>query len=424
MKKLLAIALALSMLLAFAACSQNGANKSNEPVNSTANTTEASTSTDVPSEYADVTGWKNTYVIGSHNPLSGSGAPYGQGILNGLLLAVAEQNEKGGILGAKIEVVMYDDANNTESAVQCVTRLVKEDKVDAILSSCTSGSVLAAGPIYEEAKVITMAGGNAVSLMRQGWKYLYRITANNDCAAYSLGAVCEKLGIKTVYVFHGAYENGIVGVESFEAAIADLGVDVTIVGKESYENGDVDYSGQCSKIAAADPDAVFVVANSQDLGPFAKQLRAAGYDKHVLGTTNWVSKDALEVAGEAANGVIVAACGLLYDSPEDCSDPAMKTFCEKYLDMFGEMPQNDQPYRGYDGANILFEAIERSRSFDSTDIREMINTMNDYVGLQGGGNTNGAFDFTISKDGEGLQQVACWVIQDGKFVGFDEYFGK
>ena len=102
----------------------------------------------------------------------------------------------------------------------------------------------------------------------------------------------------------------------------------------------------------------------------------------------------------------------------------MKTFCEKYMDMFGEMPQNDQPYRGYDGANILFEAIERSRSFDSTDIREMINTMNDYVGLQGGGNTNGAFDFTISKDGEGLQQVACWVIQDGKFVGFDEYFGK
>ena len=413
--RLLAITLSLAVLVTLTACNQSANNNLNQ-------TDDVSDSTEVPDEYADVKGWKDTYVIGTHGPLSGSGAPYGQGMLNGMLLAIAEQNEKGGILGAEITTIQYDDANNTESAVQCVTRLVKEDKVDAILGSCTSGSILAAGPIYEQGKVITMAGGNAVSIMDQGWRYLYRTTANNDCAATSLVNICQELGLKDIYVFYGSYENGVVGVESFEQAIEAAGADINIVGKESYEDGDVDYSGQCNKIASANPDAVFAVANSQDCGPFAKQLRAAGYDKYILGTVNWVSNDVLEVAGTAANEVIVASPTLLYDSPEDCSDPTMQEFCEKYLEMFGEMPPNDQPYRGYDGAKILFEAIERCRSFDSTDIRDAIDTINDYVGLQGGGNTNGAFDYTLTKDGEGLQQVACWVISDGNFVAFDEYF--
>ena len=417
MKKLLVALLTIALTLSLVACNSDQTNGESSA------DSEVTDPSQVPSEYSDVTGWKPTYVIGSHQPLSGSGAPYGQGILNGMKVAVAEQNDAGGILGAKIEIIEYDDANNTETAVQCVTRLVKEDKVDAIQASCTSGSILAAGPIYEEGKVITMAGGNAVSVMDQGWRYVYRTTANNDCAATSLIDVCEQLGIQEVYIFHGAYENGTAGVESFENALSESGANVTIIGKESYENGDVDYSGQCNKIAAAEPDAVFTVANSQDLGSFAKQLRAAGYEGHVLGTVNWVSNDVLEVAGSAADGVICASCELLYESPEECTDPAMKAFCEKYLEMFGEMPANDQPYRGYDGAKILFEAIERCRSFDSTDIRNEIDKMNDYVGLQSkGNNADGTYDFTISKDGEGLQQVACWVIDNGKFVAFDEYF--
>ncbi len=69
------------------------------------------------------------------------------------LLAVKEINEKGGVLGKKLEVIMYDRRTRNEDMVNAARRLTKQDKVTAVIGPSGSGLCIAAAPVFNDAKV-------------------------------------------------------------------------------------------------------------------------------------------------------------------------------------------------------------------------------------------------------------------------------
>lgn len=94
-------------------------------------------------------------------PLSGPGAPWGEAMLRGLILAADEKNEKGGLTveGAKykIEVIGYDDKYNAKFGVDAVTRAIFTDKVKFIFGSISSAVVVAFQAITEPNKILVLA---------------------------------------------------------------------------------------------------------------------------------------------------------------------------------------------------------------------------------------------------------------------------
>jgi len=62
-------------------------------------------------------------------------------------------NKAGGLLGRKVEVTVYDDESDATKAVTAVDRLIKRDRVVAVIGPSTSGSTLAIVPKVEEAKL-------------------------------------------------------------------------------------------------------------------------------------------------------------------------------------------------------------------------------------------------------------------------------
>ena len=122
----------------------------------------------------------DTIKIGFYGPLTGASSVVGVEGQKAVELAVKEANEAGGINGRQLELISYDDAQNTETSVKVVTRLVESDKVTAIIGSHISGSILATVDISEAAKVVQIGSGTSPIWTNIGLKYTFRGTACSD----------------------------------------------------------------------------------------------------------------------------------------------------------------------------------------------------------------------------------------------------
>ena len=76
--------------------------------------------------------------VGASLSLTGSFANLGQNQLRGYQLCVKHANEKGGVLGRKLELVFEDDQSQAPVAVRIYEKLITQDKVDAILGPYSS----------------------------------------------------------------------------------------------------------------------------------------------------------------------------------------------------------------------------------------------------------------------------------------------
>ena len=72
--------------------------------------------------------------IGFPIPMSGQAAVYGEPILRGAQMAVAEINAKGGVLGRELELLPRDSKASAEEAVRLARELIIKDNVDFLVA--------------------------------------------------------------------------------------------------------------------------------------------------------------------------------------------------------------------------------------------------------------------------------------------------
>src|SRR5688572_12998645 len=97
------------------------------------------------------------YRLGALLPLSGEAEGYGQQVKNGLMLAMNEINDSGGIQGKKIDIFFDDDGTSEEKAVQKANTMIKSTHVPLIIGGITSNVALALAPICEQNKVVLLS---------------------------------------------------------------------------------------------------------------------------------------------------------------------------------------------------------------------------------------------------------------------------
>src|SRR3990167_9199036 len=86
---------------------------------------------------------KNIIKIGEYGSLTGSEATFGISTHNGIMLAIDDFNNQGGLNGKKIKVITVDDQGKPEEAASAVTKLITSDKVVALLGEVASSRSLA-----------------------------------------------------------------------------------------------------------------------------------------------------------------------------------------------------------------------------------------------------------------------------------------
>ena len=144
--------------------------------------------------------------IGASLSQTGLYAALGQNLLRGYQLCVKHMNEKGGVLGRKLELVLYDDGSDPATAVRLYEKLITQDKVDLVLSPNTSTIVDAVANVTEKHRLPMMTQAATTSIFRKGRKFIFGTQPSAEVFLEGLIDLAAKKGFKTVAIIN---ENSI-----------------------------------------------------------------------------------------------------------------------------------------------------------------------------------------------------------------------
>jgi branched-chain amino acid transport system substrate-binding protein len=254
-------------------------------------------------------------VIGHFGSLTGSEATFGQSTSNGIRLAIKEVNAKGGVLGKPIELKEYDTRGDAGEAKLAVERLVKSDKVTAVLGEVASKLSLAAGPVCQEAGVPMITPSSTNPKVTEIGDYIFRvcfIDPFQGLAGAKFARENLKAGKAAVLVDQAqAYAVGLA--EQFELNFTRMGG--TIATKQNYTGGAQDFTSQLTSIRSAGADVIYIPGYYTDVGNIAIQARRLGITKPMLGGDGWDSDQLAKIAGDAIG--VPEATAYLVSGPYD-----------------------------------------------------------------------------------------------------------
>ncbi len=339
-----------------------------------------------------------TYRVGVLVGLSGLGSQIGQWILNGAETAAAQLAASG---GPKITIVAEDSQWAPQKGVEGFNKLVNIDKIDALLSG---GSTVmeAIAPLADERKLVLMNVGAQSPKMAGIGKFTFSVLQLSDfdtavLTRYVLGNLKYRK-VATLYVNN---DTGKFNQQAFADFFRKAGG--TITAQEAFKPNETSYGVQIAKIRATSPDAVYIVGTPAEL-PFAvKQTREFAPKLPILSYAGIESKEFLNAAGDAANGIVYTTTAF----DPDRNDPAVQAFVKAYQAKYKEKPTSPYVGYGYDAIMIFAQAAKASGGQAGDAVRAKIHEIKRFPGV------TGANDFR--PDGTVAKTIAVRRIEGGSF---------
>ena len=263
--------------------------------------------------------------------LSGGGATVGTNFDNAIKLAVKEINAAGGLAGRKIDYTSFDTQTNSGVAKALAVKAI-DSGAYVVMGPVFSGSIIVSMNETRRAEITNVIGGEAAAITQQGNPYIFRTSFTQAVAMPKVAAyIKDTVKAKTVAVIYVNNDFGKGGRDSIMPEFEKQGVKV--VADISTDQGQIDFSGPVLKAKQANADALFVYLHEEESARILRELRKQGYDKPIVGETTLANEKVLELAGDAANG-IVAHVGLTADAP----NPTMQAFVKKFEAEYSTAP--------------------------------------------------------------------------------------
>jgi branched-chain amino acid transport system substrate-binding protein len=318
--------------------------------------------------------------IGASMGLTGAYAQFGQTIQRGYQLCLKHANEKGGVLGRKLELTVLDDQSQIPPAVAIYERLLTEDKVDLIFSPYSSPTTDAVAAVTEKyGKPMVAAGAATTSLFKKGRRFLFMLLSPAEVYLEGLIDLAAKRGLKTIAVIH---EDTL-----FPKAIAQGAVDLArkrgmqVVSVEHYPRKTTDFTPILTKFKAANPDVIAAATYFDDAVAIARGLRELDINPKKFAVTaggdlpkfhEALGRTAEYVYGGSQweeNLVTLRAGGLV---PVARQYPGASEFVEAYRKEFPGADLSYQTAQGYAACQVLLEGVRRAGVLDGEKIRAAI----------------------------------------------------
>jgi len=318
--------------------------------------------------------------------LSQAVAQYGQRELDGIKLAIEEINNKGGVLGKKIELVIVDNKSDKTEAQNVATRLAVRENVLAILGPATSGATKSAAIAATKFMVPIIspsATDDTVTIDERTGKtktYVFRTCFNdsfqgNVMANFALKSLKLK-NAAIIYDSSSDYSKGLS--KNFKQTFTKGGG--KIVAEEAFGKGEQDFNGILTKIKSKKPDVIFAPVYYDEAGLIIKQARTLGMNIPILGADGFDDPKVAEKAGaNNANNVFFSA----HYSSQD-TDKKVKDFIENYKKMYNKEEPNAFAALGYDLMYFVADAIKRANSTtDREKLKKALASTKNFVGVTG-----------------------------------------
>lgn len=318
--------------------------------------------------------------IGASLSQTGAFAALGQNQLRGYQLCVKHANEKGGVLGRRIELLVEDDRSEPASAVRIYESLIAEKRIDAILGPYSTPITEAVADVSEKHRMPMVAPlASTTSIYKKGRKFVFMVLSPAEGFLEGLIDIAAKRGLKTVAIIN----EDTLFARTAAAGTAELAKrkGLTVVMAEAYPRKATDFAPLLARVRAAKPDVLAAASYFEDAVAITRQMKAHDVNPRMFGVT--IGADVPEfyaTLGPAAEFVYGAtqwepelvtmrAGGLV---PVARHYPGAGEFVEAHRKEFPDAGISYHSAAGYGGCEVLLEAIRRARSLDGERVRDTL----------------------------------------------------
>jgi branched-chain amino acid transport system substrate-binding protein len=322
--------------------------------------------------------------IGSVLSVTGPASFLGDPEKKTLEMYVDQINAKGGVNGKKLQLIVYDDGANPNNARTFATRLVEQDKIDAMVGGSTTGATLAMIPVFEEAKIPFISLAGAIQIIEPVRKWVFKTPHTDTMACEKIFADLKHRNLTTIALISGTGGFGKSMSAQCHKVAAKAGIKIAI--EETYGPRDSDMTPQLTKIHnAAGVQAVVNPGFGQGPAIVTRNYRQLGIKLPFYQSHGVCSKDYIKLAGPAAEGVRLPCAALLIADKLPANDPqkpVVVAYAHNYQAKTGQ-PVSTFGGHAYDGLMILTEAMQRAKSADKAKVRDQIEKTKGYIGTGG-----------------------------------------
>jgi len=328
--------------------------------------------------------------VGMITTLSGGGAGLGIDVRDGFMLAVKQSGN------TDIEVVIEDDQQKPDIAVQLADKMIQSDKVDVLTGIIFSNLAMAVIPsAVAQGKFYLSPNAGPSALAGAGCNANYfNVAWQNDNLHEAAGAYANQAGFANSFILAPNYPAGQDALTGYKRMYSGA-----LAGELYTELGQTDYAAEIAQIRASGADSVFFFLPGGMGISFLKQYADSGVGLPVVGSAFSFDQGILQAVGAAALGVKNTS-----QWSKDIDNATNKAFVETFQAEYGRLPSL-YASQGFDTANLLISAMGKAAVTDADAFRAALKAA-DFASTRG--------DFKFNTNNHPIQDIYVReVIQEG-----------
>ena len=357
---------------------------------------------------------KDEITLGTIQDLSGPLAGFGKQARLGMMLAVDEINEQGGLNGRKLKLLVEDDGYDPKKSVLAAQKLVNQDKIFMMVGHIGTAQNMAAMPVQFEKNVINFFPITAAREMYEPFhrlKYSFAATYF-DQMRIALPTLIKEKGVKKVCTIYQDDDFGLEVLRGAEAGLKTLNME--FAEKTSYKRGATDFSSQVSKLQSSGCEMVVLGTIIRETIGTIGTARKLGFSPVFLGSSAAYTDLIHKIGGKAMDGLYAT---MTVQNPylDEASQP-IRFWANKYKTKFNEDPTVFSVY-GYIIINTFANAANKAGKNLSTDsFIKVMDSLTVEPDIFGAARSTFTATKRLGSDASRVSQI-----QDGKWVAVSGY---
>jgi branched-chain amino acid transport system substrate-binding protein len=297
-------------------------------------------------------------VLGMHTDLSGPAATYGVSSSNAVKMRFDEANDKGGIQGRKIKLIVEDTQYQVPRAVQAGTKLINRDKIFAMVAPLGTPMNNALFKDQFEAGVPNLFPLSAARSMYEPFNKLkfYGAASYVDQVRAGINYFVTKKGKKALCAM---YQDTDFGKEVLDGVqIQADRMKIKLVETTTHKPTDQDFTAQITKLKGAGCDLVVLGTIVRDsIVPYATARKIGWTDVDFLGSAATYDLFVAAAQGGVTEGLY--AMGLTDMPYRDTLSPGAQAWFDRYKDRYKVEPNIGAVY-GHVAADLTAVGLDKA----------------------------------------------------------------
>ncbi|MEW5908577.1 MAG: amino acid ABC transporter substrate-binding protein [Thermodesulfobacteriota bacterium] len=290
---------------------------------------------------------------------------------NAYLLWEKQVNARGGLLGKPVKLTLYDDQSSEEQVKALYEKLIKQDKVDLILSPYGTTLTMAASEVTERYKyVMVAAAASGEKIWDRNFQYIAGVHALSDRYFIGFLDIIARNGFESVSILYEKSEFNISAARGAADWAKRFGLKISL--HEGFSDPEKELKPLLSRVSAVDTQALIFCAYPQDCYRFIELMKTIGYRPRALAMTIAPALPNFpKVVGESAEGIFGPS---QWEADSRLPFPGTVQFIKDFTEFSGKSPS----YHAGDAfaaCQILEKAVSETKTLNQKTLRDFVRSL-------------------------------------------------